>query len=118
MNQDTAFQEVATYDDGSEIKVYAVEYPNQQARIAIDLVSKWGIVAARVDGEDSTGRQKLRNIDAEELARVACDAAAALWMQLRQRGWMLDIPMPKPGERARLTKSLTKAAGAAANEPL
>jgi len=60
------------------------------------LVERWGLVACVLDGEDSAGRQKMRVMTPEELARAACDTAEETWKQIEERGWTLAIPEPTP----------------------
>lgn len=64
------------------------------ARLAEQIATRFAIVAAMPDGEDSSGRQKLRMPTADELAQRSCDIAAALWKQFGDRDWLYDIPLP------------------------
>jgi len=66
------------------------------ARLAMCLVERWGLVACVLDGEDSAGRQKMRVMTPEELAKAACDTAEETWKQIEARGWTVDIPDPTP----------------------
>ena len=64
--------------------------PDPRARMAIDLIDKWGMVAATSDGEDSAGRAKLRLLAPDEMVQRACDTAALAMEAFRARGWMVD----------------------------
>ena len=72
----------------SSVVVYERVAPNLKARMAKEMVERWGCVAGMPDGEDSSGRQRWRLRTPEELAQHACDAAD------RERGWLLDLPEP------------------------
>lgn len=83
--------------EGHELQViHKTHEPYTIAKIAIDMAARWGTVAATPDGEDATGRQKLRLQAPEELAQLACDTAAALWKQFEERGWFFENPVPVP----------------------
>ena len=70
--------------------------PYTIAKVAIDMAARWATVAAIPDGEDSSGKQKLRMQTADELAEHACLVAAALWKQFETRGWFFENPLPVP----------------------
>jgi hypothetical protein len=76
--------------------IHKVYEPYTIAKVAIEMVEKWGPVAAVPDGEDSAGRQKLRMQTAAELAVRACETAAALWKEFEHRGWFFEMPLPIP----------------------
>lgn len=65
---------------------------DQVASIAKEMAERWGMVAALPDGEDTSGRQKLRIMTPEELVERACTVAELLWLDFEKRGWTLDIP--------------------------
>lgn len=69
------------------------------AQMATDMATRWGLVAALPDGEDSAGRQKIRAQEPGELAKAACDTAAALWKEFEARDWLVAIPMPRKREK-------------------
>lgn len=74
------------------VEGYETEMPNFEAKIAIDLMVRWGEVAAVEDGEDTAGRQKLRLLSPEEVAVRACKTAACAVAEFRARGWMVEVP--------------------------
>lgn len=88
-------QEIKTYGGGSSIRVANASHPDQVACLAADIATRFALVAAMPDGEDSAGRQKLRLPTAEELAARSCDIAAALFDQFDKRGMLLDLPAPR-----------------------
>jgi UTP-glucose-1-phosphate uridylyltransferase len=59
--------------------------------MAIDLVIKWGMVAAVCDGEDSCGRAKLRLMTPDELVDRAMETARQLTKALTDTGHMVAV---------------------------
>jgi hypothetical protein len=81
--------------------VMAVQAPGRMAAL---LIERWGIVACELDGEDSSGRAKLRRMTVSELVTTACDTADAAWNEFESRGWLLAVPLPTKREaKAKLT---------------
>jgi hypothetical protein len=79
----------------TRIEVYKTKVPGAIAEMAMQMACRWGLVAATPDGEDSAGRQKLKKQLPADLAKEACDTAAALWAQFEERGWIVDLPAPR-----------------------
>jgi hypothetical protein len=75
-----------------KVIMHETEAPGFEARIALALAERWGLVAAEVDGEDSAGRSKLRRLTPKELASHACEAAQELVSEFAARGWMIQLP--------------------------
>lgn len=88
------------YGDGLRDHVYPMLYRTVEtttvAKMAIEMCSRWGMVAATPDGEDTAGRQRLRSLEPDELADKACRTAQALWMRFERLGWLVAIPDPRP----------------------
>ncbi len=79
-------------NDKREVLQSQLEYPDWVARLATLMVEKWGTVAAEPDGEDSSGRAKVRLATADELVTRAVDVAEALVAKLRERGHVYKTP--------------------------
>ncbi len=94
----TGYIERKSIGGGSQVQIYDTTVPNQQARLAIQFVERWGAVAAEPDGEDSVGRQKLKLQSPPDTARRACDAAVSLYEEFKQRDWLVEVPAPKLGK--------------------
>lgn len=74
------------------VSIGLLKRPTEEARFAMALVERWGLVVGEPDGEDSAGRSKLRALTSEELADKACDASQALYTKMDSLGWFFDIP--------------------------
>lgn len=85
------FRAVRQYDEAKMV-VHESHYPNFEARLAVSLLEKWGMVAAESDGEDSAGRQKLRLATPRELAVRACEVAREVTSEMHKRDWLLPTP--------------------------
>ena len=58
-----------------------------EAHLATEIVIRWGMVAATPDGEDSSGRAKVRLLTPEELIERACETAHLLAVTFEANGW-------------------------------
>ena len=63
-----------------------------EANIAIDFITKWGMVAAIPDGEDSVGRQRLRLATPEELVDRSILTTKLLMTGLNREEWFHVTP--------------------------
>lgn len=68
--------------------------PNRRARFASEFIARWGCVAAIPDGEDSSGRQKLRLPTPVELVDRAIETAETLNTRMIALGWLVEVPKP------------------------
>jgi hypothetical protein len=76
----------------SEVAILNREHPLWKARLATTLLERWGPVLAAADGEDSTGRQKIRDLSPEEIVAKACEIADLSVDEFRSRGWVIGLP--------------------------
>ncbi len=83
---------ISQYEDTPRIALHETDHPHFEARLAIALLEKWGLVAGESDGEDSSGRAKLRLSTPKELALRACEVAFEATAEIRKRGWFLTVP--------------------------
>ena len=65
---------------------------NKRARFAVEFIERWGAIAAIPDGEDSSGRQKLRMMTPQELVTRATQTAEYLFAVLNANGWTVEVP--------------------------
>ena len=75
-----------------KLTVHETEVFNAEARFAAALIEKWGLVAAKSDGEDSAGRAVLKVCSPEEVVTKACDIAVRALQAFRANGWMVEAP--------------------------
>ncbi len=80
----------------TEVTVYETRMPTDVGKFAAHLAQHFSIVAAQPDGEDTSGRQRLTLMHPADVAKRACDVAQAMWRELADRGWFLDLPDLKP----------------------
>lgn len=76
----------------SEISITENEYAEQEAKIAIEMIVKWGCVAAEPDGEDSSGRQKMKMMSEKTLVKRAFKAAKLAMDYARANGLIHTCP--------------------------
>ena len=65
---------------------------SREALFALQCVERWAMVAGESDGEDSSGRAKLRRMTPDELVDHACETASALSVEFTRRGWLVVLP--------------------------
>lgn len=68
---------------------------NDRAVFAQAMIERWGCVSCEYDGEDSSGRQKMRIQTPEELVTRACAIAELCTAEFKRRQWALDLPAPE-----------------------
>jgi hypothetical protein len=77
-----------------EIVIHDEEHLTTEARVAISLVEKWGMIYANIEGEDSSGRQKFETASVSEVVKRACDMTESLFDEMRKRNWVPIMPNP------------------------
>lgn len=63
-----------------------------EARMATQMLERWGPVTCKPDGYDEAGRQKSTNMSVEETVERACEIAALATSAFEKRGWIDDTP--------------------------
>ena len=86
------FQIERGYKNFPERKILELEYPEMEARIALAMLERWGMICAEIDGEDSAGRQKARLMSPEELTTRAFTCAALAMKTMRDGGLLIRLP--------------------------
>lgn len=81
------------FKDG-EISIFHKKVPNARATLAIELLSRWGIISVIQDGEDSAGRQKVTIMPPIDVVDRACEIADLAISEMDKRGGFLDVPEP------------------------
>lgn len=71
----------------TEVLVCDTKVCGLQARLALALMERWGVVAGEPDGEDSAG--------VADIVARACEAAEQLYAEFEKREWLLTRPLPK-----------------------
>ena len=66
--------------------------PDDRGRFAMALIERWGLVAAKPDGEDSAGRAKLACLSPSEVVTRAIETAEEAYRMMAERGMLLEAP--------------------------
>lgn len=77
---------------GDPVSIQHQAVPNACASYAMDLAKHFALVAGIPDGEDTSGRQRLRLATPAEVASRACQVAEILFQQMGDRGWYHQVP--------------------------
>ncbi len=90
--------------DGIKTIIHYRQLPNQCASFAMELLRVHSGITSQADGEDSTGRSKLRREIPAEAVKYACEIAALAFNEFKDRGWLIPLPdwketeeLAKPG---------------------
>lgn len=79
-------------------KVVALEAMSVEAHLAFQLIERWGMVFAAPDGEDSSGRAKIKPEEPEVIVGRAFEITTLFVQEARNRGLMVTVPAPKTWE--------------------
>lgn len=79
-------------NDKKYVEIYETQTPTLEGKLALDFITRWGMVASVEDGVDQTGRAKFRLLTPSEVVERAFDTADIAATCLRERGWMVDLP--------------------------
>lgn len=80
------------YGREKDVVVYETETFDVAGRLAAVLVERWGLVAAKFDGEDSAGRAKMALPSVREVVERAFDMAEGFMSEAKRRGHLVEIP--------------------------
>jgi hypothetical protein len=64
--------------------------------MAWDLMKRFAVVAADLEGEDSEGRAQYGLLSPEQVAKRACEIAENAWAEFESRGWLQQLPAAEP----------------------
>ncbi len=108
MTLKTRIQDRDSHYEQKSIVLFKTETPDDVGALAMNLIERWGLVAAMPDGEDSSGRTRLRLPTANELVTRAFDIAEATLAECSKRHHMVAIPdlneINRDGDTARQKK--------------
>ncbi len=65
---------------------------SQEASTMMEMLNRWGMVAAEDDGEDSSGRAKIKLSTPEALVRRACEMTERAYAICEEKGWLTKTP--------------------------
>jgi hypothetical protein len=82
----------------SDVQILIEFAPTEVGQLAIQFAHHFGIISAKPDGEDSSGRSKLALLEPQEVASRSCDCAEKLWAEMKKRNMIIDVPLPKEEE--------------------
>ena len=87
----------ATVEDkayASSRTVFFHEIESIEATFISDLILKWGMVAAIEDGEDSSGRSKIRLQTPQELVDRAFETAKIVFERFKKEDLLISVGPP------------------------
>ena len=78
------------FDNTPKQVVNDTDYFNKKAYVTMEMISRWGMVAGTPDGEDSSGRSKLRLATEKELIERAFKIADLMFDEIELRDWSMN----------------------------
>ena len=78
------------YDNKPVQTVNDTDYFGTKSKIVVQLISRWGMISCIEDGEDSSGRAKVRLATEEELVKRAFKIADLMFNELEMRDWLVQ----------------------------
>ena len=79
-------------NSAKRVVVHDNEFHNFEARLAVNLIERWGMVSCQDAGEDTAGRAKIQELTPPQVVERACDIAALAAAAFRDRGWIVKGP--------------------------
>ena len=77
---------------GPRVSTHDTEHLDPRAKVALEMMCRWGMVAGSPDGEDSTGRAKLKLESEEEVVERACKMTALAFERFNRDSWITHFP--------------------------
>jgi hypothetical protein len=77
-----------------KVFLHFLQAPNQEATFALQMLERFGLIAGRDDGEDTTGRAKAQLLSVAETVARAFDLSAEAFRVMRERAMLVDLPDP------------------------
>lgn len=68
---------------------------NHKARLAEYLAKQLSVILCEPDGEDSSGRQKLKLMSPSDVVTRCNDLADKFYEQWKERGWLVEVEREK-----------------------
>ena len=74
------------------VSLHETEYLNLRAKFAMDLIARWGMVVASPDGEDTSGRAKLKLEKEKDVVKRASKMTALAFSEFEKNNWVTHLP--------------------------
>jgi len=75
-------------------------FPDDRLAFATEIITRFALVAAKPDGEDSAGRAKLALQEPQVIVDFACDVATKAFAKFEELGWLQPMPTVDEAEEA------------------
>ena len=99
----------SSYGD-KKATVHFLTIPNQEATFALQMLERFGLIAGRDNGEDSTGRAKGELLPVAETVDRAFALSKGAFRHMREAGMLIEMPDPNTINAAQDAKRASKRA--------
>lgn len=108
-NKTTHARLITSNFDRPSVMVHHENLDTRVAMLAKEMATRWGMIAAKPDGEDSSGRAKLALLSVQEVVTRAIETAEQLDTALFERGHYVESPIKEiDAALTKFTKRLNK----------
>lgn len=97
-----------SFEQRTKISVHDTEHLTFRARVCLDIITRWGMVAGIESGEDSAGRAKFELQSVDDIVTRAVSTTNALFRAFDKAGWIHELPTLDEAEELMDAKKLTK----------
>jgi hypothetical protein len=89
------YLERARFNGGTDVVIVKTEAQDPRAELADAILRSMSVNPFMPAGESVSGHPITRRMSPSELALEAARTAEAAWDIYREKGWIIDLPMPK-----------------------
>jgi len=80
------------YEREPVISTHDNEHLTIKARVCLEMIQRWALVAAEDDGEDSHGRSKLKLSEPDALVNRATILTELAFKRFHEKNWIVKLP--------------------------
>lgn len=93
-NDTVEFVSIPEYGSNSNRKVvtHNRELFDSRAQTCVGLIERWGMIAGKPDGEDSSGRSKYALATPRETVERAVEMVDEMMSAFADKGWIVNVP--------------------------
>ena len=78
--------------DHGHILTHDTEVLGVRAKVCMSLIDRWGLIAGKLDGEDSTGRAQYGLQTVDELVDRAIQTVDKAFAAFQEKDWLINAP--------------------------
>ena len=92
MNESIGYRIQKEFNSDKKVTIFDTITLSLEGRFTANLLEKWGMVAAKMNGEDSSGRARMALLTPEEVVNRAFEVTALFFKQAKGLGFLINLP--------------------------